>query len=279
MTTTEQLLTLQEAADVVGCHYQTLYRRVRSGELNALVAGGTYRIRSSDLDAWLSERDARKGAVPQRSAHNWAKLVDKLFDVLIAGDSGAARQQSQRLLDGGATVADLCDRLYGPTLTRIGALWRAGNLTVAEEHRASRIIEGLLEHISSRSSKTGPRVGCVVVASAVGDRHSLAAQMVSAGLHVDGFRVSYLGADLPVGEIVQMAEREQADVVALSCCVEDRSGISQALSALAAADFLTIVGGTGIGRTEALELGATRYGASINEAQVLARELVRSRVS
>ena len=35
------LLTLQEAADAVGCHYQTLYKRVRSGELPALVAGGS----------------------------------------------------------------------------------------------------------------------------------------------------------------------------------------------------------------------------------------------
>jgi excisionase family DNA binding protein len=45
MSATEPtLLTLQEAADIVGCHYQTLYRRVRKGEVPALVAGGSYRI-------------------------------------------------------------------------------------------------------------------------------------------------------------------------------------------------------------------------------------------
>ena len=44
------LLTLQEAADAVGCHYQTLYRRVRKGEIPALVAGGSYRIRPADLE-------------------------------------------------------------------------------------------------------------------------------------------------------------------------------------------------------------------------------------
>jgi ABC-type nitrate/sulfonate/bicarbonate transport system ATPase subunit len=76
-----------------------------------------------------------------------------------------------------------------------------------------------------------------------------------------------------------MAEREQADLVAISCCVAERSGLSELLAQLNAAEFKTLVGGTGIGKSEALKLGATRYGASINEAQVLARELARSSAS
>ena len=77
MSTTEPtLLTLQEAADAVGCHYQTLYKRVRSGELPALVAGGSYRISRADLDAWLHERDAAKGAVPERAERDWPRQID-----------------------------------------------------------------------------------------------------------------------------------------------------------------------------------------------------------
>ena len=276
VTNAEQLLTLHEAATAVGCHYQTLYRRVRTGELKALMVGGTYRIQGRDLEDWLSERDARNGAVPQRSTRNWTKQRTSLLDALLAGDAKAVRQQNARLLAGGATVADLCDFLYGPTLTHIGVLWIDHKITVAEEHRASRIVEAVLDHTAAGTGKPGPRVGNVVVAAPVGDRHSLAPHMVAAGLHAEGFRVSYLGADLPVAEIVQMAEREQADLVAISCCVAERAGLSELLAQLNAAQFRTLVGGTGIGKSEALTLGATRYGASINEAQVLARELARS---
>jgi len=269
------LMTLQEAADAVGCHYQTLYKRVRSGELPALVAGGSYRISRDDLDAWLRDRDAMKGAVPERAERDWPRQIDLLTASLLAGDARAARKQLDRLTSGGVTVAELCDRLLAPTLARIGELWRNNHITIADEHRASRIVETLLDRATAARPKTGPRVGSAVVATAVGDRHSIAAQMVAAGLQSEGFSVHYLGADLPVEEIVNMAKLETADVVALSCCVAERGGLSAAISALNHAGFSVIVGGNGIGRDEALALGAARYGGSITEAQALARELVR----
>ena len=76
-STEATMLTLQEAADVVGCHYQTLYRRVRNGDIPALVAGGSYRIRREDLDAWLEERDQRAGAVPDRGQRDWPGQADR----------------------------------------------------------------------------------------------------------------------------------------------------------------------------------------------------------
>jgi excisionase family DNA binding protein len=271
------LLTLQEAADLVGCHYQTLYKRVRSGELPALVAGGSYRINREDLDAWLRERDAAKGAVPERADRDWPRQVDALTASLITGDARAARKQLDRLTAGGVAVDELCDRLLAPTLARIGDLWHADELSIADEHRASRIVETLLDRATAARPKTGPRIGSAVVATPVGDRHSIAAQMVAAGLQAEGLSVHYLGADLPVEEIVNMAKRESADVVALSCCVAERGGLSATIDALNAAGFPVLVGGSGIGRDEALALGAARYGASIAEAQELARELAQQR--
>lgn len=276
MPNSDAMLTLHEAAAVVGCHYQTLYRRVRSGELPAMVVGGTYRIQRTDLDSWLNGRDVRRGAVPHRTTRNWSQLSATLIDTLLDGDTKTARQQADRLLDNGVTVTELCDHLYGPTLTRVGELWLAGEITVAQEHRASRIVEGLLDRATARAGKSGPRVGCVVVAAPVGDRHALAPQMVAAGLHAEGFRVNYLGADLPVEEIVQFAKREVADFVALSCSVADHTGLSKALSALSAEGIPTLIGGSGIGSREALALGATRYGATIADAQLIARELMRT---
>lgn len=270
------LLTLQEAADAVGCHYQTLYKRVRSGELPALVAGGSYRISRDDLDAWLRERDAAKGAVPERAERDWPRQIDMLLASLITGDARACRKQVDRLTGGGVPVAELCDRLLAPTLARIGTLWHNNDLAIADEHRASRIVETLLDRATAARPKSGPRIGTAVVATAIGDHHSIAAQMVAAGLQAEGFSVHYLGANLPVEEIVNLAKRESADLVALSCCVAERGGLSAAIDALNAACFPVIVGGNGIGRDEALELGAARYGGSIVEAQALAAELVRS---
>lgn len=271
------LLTLQEAADAVGCHYQTLYKRVRSGELPALVAGGSYRISRDDLDAWLRERDAARGAVPDRTERDWPRQVDALLASLITGDARSARAQIDRLASGGASVAELCDLLLAPALARIGDLWHDNELSIADEHRASRIVETLLDRASAARPKTGPRIGSAVIATAVGDRHSIAAQMVAAGLQAEGLAVHYLGAELPVEEIVSMAKREQADLVALSCCVAEHEALSKAITEVRAAGFPIMIGGSGIGRDEALALGADRFGGSIAEAQLLARDLLRTR--
>lgn len=275
----EDLLTLQEAADVVGCHYQTLYRRVRKGEVPALVAGGSYRIRPADLEAWMAQRDATAGAVPSRGERDWPAQADRLFELLKAGDAAGARQAVDRLLDGGASVADICDRLFAPVLYRIGELWSNGEISIADEHRASRIVEGLLERAASSRGKPGPRLGSVVVAAPAGDKHALPAQMAAAGLAAEGFVVHFLGADLPVAEITRMAADVDADVVALSCCVAERDGLAAAIAAAEDLGIPVLVGGNGIGSAEAQQLGAAAYAGSIAEAQSIARELVRERAS
>ena len=273
------LLTLQEAADVVGCHYQTLYRRVRSGDIPTLVAGGSYRIRREDLDAWLEERDQRSGAVPDRGQRDWPAQADRLFSHLITGDSDAARQQIDRLLGGGVSVAEFCDCLFGPILFRIGGLWRKGDVSIADEHRASRTVEALLERVLSARPKPGPKLGSVVVAAARGDRHSLRGLMVAVGLRADGFVVHHLGADLPAEEIVDMARRENADLVALSCSIAEREGLIETIDAVSAAGFPVLVGGSGISGSEAIDLGAARYGGSVAAAQQTARAIVRERAA
>lgn len=275
----ERLLTLQEAADFVGCHYQTLYRRVRSGEVPAAVAAGSYRIRSSDLEAWMRRRSSTAGAVPSRGRRDWRQLTDQYLDALLAGETDETRRLTERLIDGGVAPAEFCDNLFGPAMQEIGRRWHDGEITIADEHRASRTVEALLERVITRSRRPGPRRGDVVVAAPAGDRHSLAPMMVAAGLRADGFTVHYLGSDLPVSEIAAMARREDADLICLSWSIDDPEALRAALAALGAEGRPIIVGGSGAARQDALDWGASAYGASVAEAQTIARDLVRARGS
>lgn len=49
----EKLLTLEEAAEVLGVDYKTVYRLVRAGELPAGKVGRVYRIAPGDLHAYF----------------------------------------------------------------------------------------------------------------------------------------------------------------------------------------------------------------------------------
>lgn len=52
-TTTEQRLSLKEAADRVGVSVKTLRRRIASGDLPAYRSGRIIRVNTTDLDAML----------------------------------------------------------------------------------------------------------------------------------------------------------------------------------------------------------------------------------
>jgi excisionase family DNA binding protein len=53
---TETLLTAAEVADQLRVSTMTIYRLIRSGELPAVRVGRNYRVRRSELDAYLESQ-------------------------------------------------------------------------------------------------------------------------------------------------------------------------------------------------------------------------------
>jgi len=62
--TTDRLLTVHEVAGIMRVSNMTVYRLIRSGELKAARVGRGYRIRESEVDAYLD-----RGAYLDRDAH------------------------------------------------------------------------------------------------------------------------------------------------------------------------------------------------------------------
>lgn len=52
----DRLLTVAEVASVMRVSNMTVYRLIKAGELGALRVGKNYRIRSSDVDRYLTDR-------------------------------------------------------------------------------------------------------------------------------------------------------------------------------------------------------------------------------
>ena len=67
----------------------------------------------------------------------------------------------------------------------------------------------------------------MVVATLSGERHEIGALMVAALGQAEGWRVVYLGPDLPADEVVDAARRTGARMVALSLVYEEGEGLSK----------------------------------------------------
>jgi DNA-binding transcriptional MerR regulator/methylmalonyl-CoA mutase cobalamin-binding subunit len=112
-------------------------------------------------------------------------------------------------------VTQTMEHILVPLLHQIGERWQEGELRPAHEHMATAVIRNLLGRTlaSFQPSVLSP---CLVVSTPVGQRHELGALIVAITATSVGWRVLYLGADLPAEEIAGATLQGQALAVALS---------------------------------------------------------------
>jgi methanogenic corrinoid protein MtbC1 len=109
----------------------------------------------------------------------------------------------------------LTEQLLMPLMREIGERWHSGELRVAHEHMATAIVRSFMG-IQSQNGRLPESAPNIVIATPAGQRHELGALMASIAASSDGWRVTYLGCDVPAGEIAAAARQKKARAVALS---------------------------------------------------------------
>lgn len=134
-----------------------------------------------------------------------------------------------------------------PLADAVGDLWALGKIPIAGEHMASEVVLHALKGGLRMARGTGPLIvaGCLP-----GERHEWGVLATLAVVHEEGWRVQYLGADLPVEEVQEAAWKLSPAAVGLSS--SDPSIVRASLPALAALPAklpprtLAVVGGAGM---------------------------------
>lgn len=118
-------------------------------------------------------------------------------------------------------ITAFLDSIAGPFLTAVGDAWHDGKLTISQEHLATAVVERVVSETAPllSGSVDGP---VIVIATLEGERHASGALMAAATAASEGWRVIYLGADLPSAEIVEMAKRTKARAIGISILVAER---------------------------------------------------------
>jgi methanogenic corrinoid protein MtbC1 len=134
-----------------------------------------------------------------------------------------------------------------PLAQSVGDLWALGKIPIAAEHLASEVVLHALKGGLRMSRGTGPLVVCGCLS---GERHEWGFLATLAVLQEDGWRIHYLGADLPVEEVIEAAWQLSPRCVAFSS--SDPSVVRANLPALAAVTgklpphTLAAIGGGGV---------------------------------
>jgi len=162
----------------------------------------------------LAAEDASEAAASIATPDDSAEHVDQAFALVLALDGPGVEGLLRRSLTRGG-LRSFVDRTALPLLRRIGDGWHRGEVTIAQEHLASGIIQDILLE-TMRGTGVPADAARLVVATPAGERHSIGAAITGALAAADGWRVIYLGADLPADEIAAAAASVNAAFVAVS---------------------------------------------------------------
>ena len=168
---------------------------------------------------------------------------------LLNGDRSRCLALTEQVLRSGIPVLTLYQELYQSALYQIGELWASNRISVAREHLATALVEGLLNQVYPRVIAPHRVHRRIVVASVEGELHQIGAKMVCDVFEMHGWDAFYLGADMPTCELLHLLREQGPDLLGLSLSVYLHLNTLLHMLAAGRAEFLTLpilIGGQGL---------------------------------
>jgi len=172
-------------------------------ELNGMLARGSW----PDIVPMLQLSPGRiKTAPPHETAR-------ELYEALVCHDEPQAAQimrEVQTSLD----LTTICLEVITPCLIEIGEGWFRGELSITTEHFASGYLRGwLMSVFQTFTSRRGAPY--ILTGCAPDEHHEIGVLIFSTLLRNQGYRVEYLGQDVPLADLVDYAADEEPAIICL----------------------------------------------------------------
>lgn len=230
-------LTSSEAAELLGIHASTVKRWCNEGELASdKTEGGHRRIHLEEAQALAREKGIETVLSPFHpyEPHVWSALravrEDGSFARFLTLAMGwVHRAQLRRLghlleaaarLDG-VPFHRFCDEAVRGLMVEVGRAWHEGRLRAGEEHMVSQVMIDVLlklrrEEEQRRAAGDDGDRPLALVGTMEGNQHHLGALCVRLLLEREGWRVLYLGPDVPVEDFGVIQRGRRAELVCIS---------------------------------------------------------------
>lgn len=159
----------------------------------------------------------RRNVEPERAVEGATPLEvlkAKLQASLLAFDRHDADDVYHRL--SAFSLRRVIDDVLMPILRDVGDGWHAGEVSVAQEHFTSSFVREQLILMLNRL-ESGPSGGPMAICAGYpNEQHEIGLLAVAVKLALRGWRVAYLGADLPIEELADLLTRRRAELVCQS---------------------------------------------------------------
>ncbi len=148
-----------------------------------------------------------------------AILTEKLLQQLLKGNRKKCVDLSREYLATNPSIKDLYEQVFKIALYKVGKLWENNKITVASEHLATAITEGILNELYEELEVTENNNNKVVLTCVESELHQVGIKMVADVFEMHGWDTYFLGTGIPISELVQYVKKEKPNAVAISLSI------------------------------------------------------------
>ncbi len=205
--------------------------------------------------------------------------VPGLVAALVGGDEdralAIARDTLRAVRSRTAVFADLIQ----PAQYEIGDLWYRGEIGIADEHRATAIVEEVTSALPPTPAQGRSPRGRCVLAAVDAEQHVVGLRLLAAALEDDGWTVTMLGGRTPTPDLAAVVRKERPKFVGLSAAHLPRpDSLRMTIDEIKKLRVPVLVGGPAFNRNESLwtRVGADGHGTDVRVAVALAQRIAAS---
>ena len=204
------------------------------------------------------------------------KLYREYLDLLLKGDRSQCTRIVKTLLEQEIDIKDLYLELFQTSLYDVGALWESNKISVAREHLATAITEGLLNLVYPDLFSEGDKAKTAVISCTANEYHQVGGKIVADFCELNGWNAHFLGANTPFDQLLSFIDEIRPDLVGLSMSIHShlprlKEGIDAIRSEYPRLDL--IVGGQGFRNGISRELAPDGNIAYVRDLDELERIL------
>ena len=193
------------------------------------------------------------------------EIIRELSESLQKGDRKRVAELTGKAISEKIDTKTILDDGLIAGMSVVGEKFKVHEIFLPDVLLAAKAMYAGMDLLKPLLIKDGiPTIGKVVIGTVQGDLHDIGKNLVTIMLRGAGFEVIDLGNDVSPGRFVEMAEKENADVLGMSALLTTTMPVMKSVIDLAKGRELLrktkiIVGGASVSSEYAREIGADAY--------------------
>lgn len=144
---------------------------------------------------------------------------DEYLTNLLLGNRRECSAIVHRFLNENDSINDLYEKVIKEALYEVGKLWEQNEISVAAEHLATAITEGILNELFEQIISDKRLNKKVVLTCVDNEKHQIGIKMVADVFEMHGWESFFLGTGIPVGELKRYIQQVNPDILAISLSI------------------------------------------------------------